>query len=106
MSVVDTSQEHSQGEDGVEHVIPNDQTLFEFTQKGIGNVFMKRKLSLLAKQDREYQANLVKIDARHTDLNSITKIRQRFMNDKIKCVKYNYSLDQEIQSLAAFDGYL
>ena len=46
------------------------------------------------------------IDKNHTDLSSIDKVKQRFMHTKIKCVKYNYSLDSEVQSVGAFDGYL
>ena len=43
-----------------------------------------------------YKTNIKKIDAKHNDLNSLEKIRKRFITTKIKCVKYNYSLDKGI----------
>lgn len=39
-------------------------------------------------------------------MNSTKKKIQRLKEDRIKCTKYNYSLDSEVQKVCQFDGYL
>lgn len=38
-------------------------------------------------------------------MTTIDVIKERFKSNKIKCIKYNYSLDKEVQSVGAFEGY-
>lgn len=49
--------------------------------------------------------NKQKIDERIADVTTIDVIKERFKSNKIKCIKYNYSLDKEVQSVGAFEGY-
>ena len=76
MSVVDTSQCHSNLDNSVAPKLSRKQTLYDFTRKGLGNVFIKKTLSLLDAQNYQYQQNLKTIDKNHTDLSSIDKVKQ------------------------------
>lgn len=40
------------------------------------------------------------------DITTTTQIRQRFKSQKIKCIKYNYSLDANVQTECQFDGFI
>ena len=57
-------------------------------------------------QKKQYLKNKYKIEKWRSEITTIDRIKERFKNNKIKCIKYNYSLDKEVQKIGGFEGYL
>ena len=60
----------------------------------------------LAELHKEYIENGIKQNKEFEDTNEIERIECYLQGSPIKCTKYNYCLDSEVQNFSSFDSTL
>jgi len=56
--------------------------------------------------DEEYSKSKKRIAKEYENVDEIYLIEQKFKDNKIKLIKYNYSLDEIVQNMSAYEGYM
>lgn len=107
LSGADFQQQLSQKKEEPEHPLNLKRSTTSIIREShFDEVLKKKNIQLVDEQLELYQKNKLKIDERHHDLKQIDRIRERLKSERIKCVKYNHSLDDEVQRVVSFEGYL
>lgn len=57
-------------------------------------------------QWEKYRESCIRIDARKNNEKEIEEIQKIFSENKVKCIKCNFTLDESIQNFMQFDSFL
>ena len=65
-----------------------------------------KKRDSLAIHQEQLRLKNAKLDRKWNDIYGIQKIQEELVNNKIKIIKYNYSLDKKVQNFDNQDAFL
>ena len=66
----------------------------------------KININLIKLEQLKYVVKRRKINEEKSNNFSLYRAKEKFINNHIKCVKYNYSLEEKVQNFCTFDAFI